>query len=271
MADDKREDAMDIVKGAEAETVEESVVGKGLWKLLLVVLFFIGVVILFATVLQDELNSVIDYFRDGGALGGFLYSLLFLLIVVGFPSTALEVGAAIVFDSGYVAFFVSTTGKNIACWVGFFSARKCCKSWVESHILASEKIIIRAFNRAFVENPIKIAFLWSAAYVPIWSTFCGLASLDCSFKLFAAATFFPGLPYSILWVFVGRATRAALDAATDTGEEVDTYQVIGLTVGIILLIGGIGTISYFVRKNFKLIVAEQEALEAQQQNQTQSA
>lgn len=157
--------------------VNQSKVGKGLWKPVLVILFLLTVLILFGTVLEDELFAAVEYLRTTGPLGAFLYSLFFFGILVGIPSTVLEIGAAIIFLDGYVAFAVSTVAKNLMCWLAFGFAKFCFRQWVEEHVLKSEKLIVRGFKRAFKENPIKIAFLWAGSYLPIWSTNYGLASI----------------------------------------------------------------------------------------------
>lgn len=239
---------------------------KNYWKGLLAMMVLYSVGFIFSTFLQEEVQTAVEFFRDNGALGAFLYIVSYtFLLQVGVPTTLMEIGVAFLYDEFYQIFLMNIISKNIGKSVGFFLGKYVFYKWVEKNLLSDKQTLTKALSRLFKKEPYKYATLWALAYVPTWSQTYGLPVLGCSFLVFTITQNIAGITYSILWTFVGITTRETIEDVQN-GEEVDVAQLVGTSMGIFFLILSVIVGGYYIRREWKQLEAEEaadaEALEA---------
>ena len=131
--------------------------------------FLVVVAVLAGTVLRPYLHELVRLLQ-ADPLGGLYYCLCFVgAVLLGVPSTVFEIGAGVIFEPFVNAFLIATAAKNAACWIAFALGRALGRHWADEAIFKAKPVVVRAFLRTLERDRIKVVFLWTASYTPIWT------------------------------------------------------------------------------------------------------
>lgn len=239
------------------------------WKGLIAILVLYLIGTLCSTLLKDEVESAIEYFHDNQVLGSFLYTLTYTIVIqIGVPSTLMEIAAAFLFDEFWQIFLINTLAKNVGRAVGFAIGKYLIYNWVKKNLLSDTQPLTRALANLIKREPMKYSTLWSLAYVPTWSHNYGMPVLGCSFWVFMVSGNISGIPYSVMWTFVGITARDTIEDV-QSGNSVNPSQLAATVIGVVFLFVTVGMLGYYVNKELKRIEREEgshESAEVEERN-----
>ncbi len=147
------------------------------------------------------------------------------------PSTPVELFVAYSYEPP-VAFAIVYAGKVAGCLASFYLGRTCCGR--SAAAVVRRHSILRAMSRAARRQPLRLALLARAAYIPIAIKNVGASVIDAPPREWALALVTVEAYNSLEFVAVGYAAQQATQEASSSPWRLVTIVVAALA----LVVGG---------------------------------
>lgn len=151
--------------------------------------------------LKKELATRLDYLAALGTPGVIIYTLVFILweLTVG-VTTPVETAAGMAFGlkNGFLA---NAIGKTSGAILAFLLGRHVLKDFVQKKLEGNE--LMELVQDSIAKNPLRVALIWRLSFLPEQVKNFGLAVLPVKTWHFIAAISIHGLPFTLLWTFLG--------------------------------------------------------------------
>ena len=231
---------------------------------LLSVIIFVIVDSLTTKHIQRGFQTFLEWIETNIVAGTFAFMLVYFLATIAFvPGSILTLGSGFVFGKAVglgpgvaLATGAVFVGASLGAIVSFLLGRYLLKDWV-SNKLVEKYPIIKALDKAFQENGFRIFVLLRLSPIIPFNAINYIAgATSIKFMHYTMALPFI-LPGTVLYCFVG-ATAGSL---TESENAVNgPLAIASIVVGIIFGFGAVFVASYYAKREFNKIVAEQEEL-----------
>jgi uncharacterized membrane protein YdjX (TVP38/TMEM64 family) len=219
------------------ETQSKNAVARLVVLILIVIALFLAMRFL---PVQQWLCSFSDWVGEMGAAGIFIFIVVYALATVLMaPGSILTIGAGFAFGL-WKGFLAVSAGATLGASLAFLVARFIAREKIEAIAERNEKF--RNLDRAIGEQGAKLIFLLRLSPVipfNLSNYFYGLTAVE--FWPYVLASWIGMMPGTLLYVYIGTASQAAVAAATG-GEAVKhgwqywTFLSIGLAATIVVTI-----------------------------------
>lgn len=211
------------------------------------------------------LEATNAWVADLGPAGGAVYVVLYALCAILFiPGSALTIAAGLIFGLLWGTVVVSL-GSTLGAAGAFLIARYFARVKVEHMARGNEKF--QAIDRAIGQRGWKIvAMLRLSPVVPytLSNYLYGLTSVR--FWPYVAASWLAMLPGTVLYVYLGRAGGAALQAASGGAAKSDPLQGLYLAIGLIATVA----VTVYLTRMARATLAEVGAAETHEPDEDEN-
>ncbi|KAL9178289.1 hypothetical protein ACHAXT_001717 [Thalassiosira profunda] len=228
--------------------------------ILLSVLIFVIVDSFTARRIANGFQNFLDWIGENLVAGFFAFMGVYFVATVCFmPGMVLTVGGGVVFGGAaglgpgvVLATTAVFVGGSAGAVVGFLLGRYLMREWVEQKLMPKYPVI-KALDAAFQKRGFRIMLLMRLAPIlpsyNIINYIAGVTSMSLWWYTLALVGILPG---TLLYTYIG-ASAGSLASAETSGMWTGAI-VVGVLFGIIAVIA----VSYYAKKEFEKIVAEQE-------------
>lgn len=178
--------------------------------------------------LKEELAMRLDSLAALGTPGVVIYTVAFMLweLTVG-VTTPVETAAGMAFGlkNGLIA---NAIGKSSGAILAFLLGRHVLKGFVQKKLEGNE--LMELVQDSIVKNPIRVALIWRLSFLPEQIKNFGLAVLPVKTWHFVAAILIHGLPFTLLWTFLGNEMGLIVRGVMDSPSRVLKILLAGVYV-----------------------------------------
>jgi uncharacterized membrane protein YdjX (TVP38/TMEM64 family) len=215
--------------GSERRAQKKAVPGKSIGLGVLIIALFIALRVLPVAQWLTEFNRWIAHL---GIWGTLLFIVVYILAtVLFFPASVLTIGAGFVFGvflGTVIVSIAATTGAALA----FLIARYFARDKMEQKVGSDQRF--RQIDRAIGEQGPKLVFLLRLSpLIPfnLSNYFYGLTAVK--FRPYVLASWIGMLPGTLLYVYLGAAGKAGLNAAAGQSSSRSPWEYVLFGVGLI--------------------------------------
>jgi Uncharacterized conserved protein len=178
--------------------------------------------------LREEIAIRLDSLAALGTPGVIIYTLAFILweLTVG-VTTPVETAAGMAFGlkNGLIA---NAVGKTSGAILAFLLGRHVLKGFVQKKLEGNE--LMELVQDSIAKNPIKVALIWRLSFLPEQVKNFGLAVLPVKTWHFIAAIMIHGLPFTLLWTFLGNEMGLIVRGVMDSPSRLLKMLLAGVYV-----------------------------------------
>jgi uncharacterized membrane protein YdjX (TVP38/TMEM64 family) len=140
--------------------------------------------------------------------------------------------------------------------LSFVIGRYLCRERVRAYMDTRAHPAFRAFQTLLARRQVLVVFLTRTAFFPIAIKNYGLSALGVGFPVYFVAALVTGLPFSVVWVYSGKAAQD-LTLLLSGPKSHATTEVVVLLVGVLSALALLGFVGCYTRK-YVLAMAEEE-------------
>ena len=205
-----------------------------------------------------------------GAMGPVYYALLLAIwVMMCLPCSVLEIVPGFLFGWP-IGVAVALSGKLLGNFGSILLGRSLLRSWARRTLLPKSRVL-RAMAR--VVQPARGGEAWKAillcrvTYMPMMIKNYGLAAMGASTTTCLACGLASGLPFAILWAYIGTQCKSLLAVVAGEGGAAVKGMLPGgaEVIGLVLVVVTFALIGRYVKRSFDELVAEEEAAAAAKQ------
>jgi len=230
--------------------------------ILLSIIIFVIVDSLTTKYITSGFQTFLEWIETNLVAGTFAFMGVYFVATVAFiPGSILTLGSGFVFGKAVglgpgvalaaVAVFV---GASLGAIVSFLLGRYLLKDWVMNKLVGKYPVL-KALDEAFKEQGLRIFVLLRLSPIIPFNAINyigGVTSIPLRHYALALIAILPG---TVLYCFIG-ATAGSL---TESGNAADgPVAIASIVVGLVFGLLAVFAVSYYAKKEFNKIVAEQE-------------
>ncbi len=177
---------------------------------------------------KQKLATNLDRLASQGTKGLILYTLAFMLweVTVGVTTPCeTAAGMAFGFQKGVIA---NVIGKTSGAMIAFLLGRYVLKDTVEKKLKDNE--YMELVQDSIKKTPIRVALIWRFSFLPEQIKNFGLAVLPVKLWQFALAVCMHGMPFTMLWTFMGNEMGMVVRGVIDSPTRVLKLLITGVYV-----------------------------------------
>ncbi len=177
---------------------------------------------------KQKLATNLDRLASQGTKGLILYTLAFMLweITVGVTTPCeTAAGMAFGFQKGLIA---NVIGKTSGAIIAFLLGRYVLKDTVESKLEGNE--YMELVQDSIKKTPVRVALIWRFSFLPEQIKNFGLAVLPVKLWQFALAVCMHGMPFTMLWTFMGNEMGMVVRGVIDSPTRVLKLLITGVYI-----------------------------------------
>ncbi|GAB9477189.1 Membrane protein [Globisporangium polare] len=193
----------------------------------------------------EQLQGWIETHKAAGV--AILPLLIWVMLPLCFPCSLFEIAAGSLFGIpvGVVVSVVGKTGGGVLAFlVGRYFLRRHLGAYLQTRFRA-----FRVMCEVLQSCDWKPLFLVQISGLPNALKCYGLAITSVPLWRFALTAFVGGIPYSLVWTFIGKQTQNLLaSTATSAKKKVSAPQLLLMVAGIVLTLLALATLTWYTKK-----------------------
>jgi uncharacterized membrane protein YdjX (TVP38/TMEM64 family) len=203
------------------------------------------------------LVSTIENIQAAGQMGAILYTLFFALCVaLCVPCTPLEMIPGLLFGFTPTGLLVAMVGKHMGNLMQVLLARTLLFRWTKKNVVA-KYAQFRIIERMVQDGGFSALVVVRTIYLPLYVKNFGLGALDVPVSRIMAAAIVSGLPFSVVWTFLGSQAQDVVGVISgkvpEVTGQVGVAQKMMRQIAPPVVLGGIACLLLYVRREWRRV------------------